>query len=102
MLSSLPMPFSSTRPEPARPETEPPTENVPVAHVTATSATSAEPTVPEAFATVQLCAGPLGCALTVTLYVAPDATGFGNVKAPSALIGRSSAPLFCRTRPVPA
>src|SRR6185503_14137842 len=50
----------------------------------------------------QDCAGPDGCVFTVTLYVAPEAIGDGKLNSPLVAIARSSPPLFCRTRPVPA
>ena len=71
----------------------------PLAQVTATLLTALAGMVPEPLATEQL--WPEGWVLTVTLYEAPTATGVAKVKAPLAANARSSALLFCSTRPVP-
>src|SRR5690349_2607823 len=93
--------FCSTTELPSRPVMVPPTVKWSVAHVTVTPVTFDASTVPDAFATVHVCVGPPGCFLTVTLKAAPLATGVANANAPSALIVRSSPPLFWRTSPVP-
>src|SRR5690242_10788363 len=81
--SSPPL-FWSTSPLPASPPTVPPTVKSLVLQLTTTLVTLPSPTVPEPLPTVQACVGPLGCVRTVTLKVAPLASAFGNVKAPSA------------------
>ncbi len=67
MLRSLRALFRRTSPVPASPETVTPIEKVPVAQLTVTLVTSAEPIVPSPLATEQDCEGPDGCVLTVIL-----------------------------------
>ena len=63
----------------------PPTENVFVAHVTRTLRTLPLPTVPLAFATVQVCDGLVGCVRTVTWYV--DAARLLGLESEAAVRG---------------
>src|SRR5262245_41152674 len=61
-------------------------------HVTITLVTSAPDTVPLLFAMLHVYS--LGCADTVTEYAPPSAIAIANWNGPSAVRGRSSAPLF--------
>ena len=63
--------------------------------MTATLVTLAEPIVPDAVETAQVC--PDGLVFTVTAYAAPDANLVANVNGPFALTLRSSPPLSCNT-----
>jgi hypothetical protein len=72
--------------------------NAAAAQVTCTLLTLAV-AVPEPFVTVQVCAGLLGCADTVTLYA--PLTAVLNVNGPFPLIVRLSEPLSWSTNPVP-
>ena len=101
-VRSLPPLFCRTRPVPPRPLTVPPTVYELVAQLTTTPVTSLVPMVPDALESWQVWAGPVGWVLIDTVKVAPLATVVGKVKAPPAVIGRSSPPLSCRVRPVPA
>src|SRR5713101_4806442 len=58
--------------------------------------------VPVPLVTVQVCAGLVGCVLTVARYVAPRGMAVLNVKGPLTATERLSPPLFCRTSPVPS
>src|SRR3954467_13905319 len=91
-----------TNPLPMRPVTLPPTAYVCVAQTTMTVVTLPVATVPEPWLTEQICAGPVGCVLTVTAKVPPLCIGVENANEPFALTVRSLPPLFCRVRPVPA
>src|SRR6267142_1358010 len=95
--------FCSTMPLPvlASPVTVPPMERVPVEHVIWMLPTFAE-AVPLPLVTVQVCAGLFGWTFTVTRYVLPMVIAVLNVKEPLVATARVSAPLFCRTSPVPA
>src|SRR4030095_17053946 len=73
-----------------------------VTQLTETFVTLPAPMTPDPFATVHACAGPLGCAATVTLYDAPLGHAVGKVKPPSAPIDRLSPPLFWSTTAEPA
>src|SRR3954466_12629987 len=97
----LPALFCRTRPLPARLLTMTEIGYGFDAQVMATE-TFAFVTVPAALAAaVQVCQGPVGWVLTVTLYRAPLETGAENVNAPEPASGMSPPPLFCSTRPLP-
>ncbi len=70
--------------------------------LTATVVTLALATVPLPLATTQVCAGPVGCASTVTAYALPVAIGVEKVNEPLAVTARLFPPLSWSTRPVPA
>src|SRR6266446_1189521 len=84
----------------ASPVTVPPMERVPVEHVIWMLPTFAA-AVPLPLVTVQVCAGLVGWTFTVTRYVLPMVIAVLNVKEPLVATARLSAPLFCRTSPVP-
>src|SRR6185503_3484132 len=63
-------------------------------HVTAMFVTFALPTVPELFATAQLCVGFDGFLLTVTLYVAPEANSVGSWNGPLPPTSNVAPPLL--------
>jgi len=62
----------------------------------------APPTVPEPLVTEHVCAGPVGCVATLTLYELPLAIGAANMKFRlAAVIVRLLPPFNCTTKPVP-
>ena len=92
----------STRPLAVRPLMVPPTVTAPVTQVILTLVTLAAATVPEPPVTVQVCAGLVGCAETVTAYALPDCTAVANVNVVApALTARVSPPLSCSIKPLP-
>src|ERR1700722_12929081 len=58
--------------------------------------------VPLPSATLQTCAGFVGCVRTVTLYIVPAASAVANVNPPLAPTLKLSPPLSCSTNPLPA
>src|SRR6185503_12291592 len=75
ILTTSPPLFCSCSPLPCRPVTVKPIENSVVTQSTCTLLIFSPPIVPDGFVTVHTCAGPVGCAATVTLYCVPLGAG---------------------------
>ena len=100
IVSASPPLFCRTSPAPDRPVTVAPIENELVVQLIDTFVTFVTPMVPDGFVTVQVWLGPVGCALTVTLYAVPPGDDPEKVNVPLLLTGRLDDP-FCRTNPEP-
>ena len=100
-VMSLPPLFWSTRPLPARPDTDPPTVKVFDAQLITTVVTLPEAIVPVPPVTLHVCDGAVGWFFTVTAKALPGVSFVGKTNAPFAFTARSSPPLSCSTRPVP-
>jgi len=81
--------------------TSPPTVYPLVVQVMATLCTLVPMTEPDPDDTTQVCAGLVGCVLTVTAYEELFESAVAKVKVPLELTVRLSAPLSCSTNPDP-